>query len=399
MGNESSDFDSTISASALAWYLHTTNPSSPTSPHYVPLINVPRRHFHLRAEILAEYTRLGLDPAHVSFIDDVDLRALAQRCDLRLVLTDHNRLAASQAFLGPLRRRRGRPPRGRGAVPHQPGQYRVIGKTGSCCTHVVNLIQDHHPALLSSSFALYPLVQLLTDVILVDTHNMAPELGKGTRRTTRGRWSSSRKATHAAAVCAPEDAAQRRAGLVDRVAAAEGQQGVRAWGVRGDDQHGAHAAGRVAAQQPAHDRRAHRTSQADRRAHRTHLLHRQDHQGLQARPPPPRAPHTATDGAGGGGGDKGGKGKLTPEAFFAELAKGLEADDALRLLTVDTTRPVAGLADGERSAVSGVGAVEVGGGKVKEGQHGVLVRRYDQKDVSSSRKQVAPRVESILSRL
>ena len=392
MGNESSDFDSTISASVLAWYLHSTSPSSSlTSPSFLPLINVPRRHFHLRTEIASEYTRLGLDPAHVSFIDDIDLPALARRCDLRLVLTDHNRLAASQESLAP---------HVVGVVDHHvdEGLYertkgsRVMGKVGSCCTLVTNLIQDHHPALLTSSFALHPIVALLTDAVLIDTHNMAPDLTKGTAEDARALayltkashtllfshlkglrndvagWSTealllkdSKVYSHdgytvmISTVPTPLDDWQRRAPrMIDELTAQAKQLDGLIVLTSFTDQH--------------------------TKAYKRDLL-------LLV----PRHPRSVE----GGGGKK----RLTPEELFEVLAKGLEGDDALKLKAVDTTRPVAGLADGERSAVSGLGAVEVGGKKVEEEKHDVLVRRYDQLNVKSSRKQVAPQIEAILSRL
>ena len=94
-----------------------------------------------------------------------------------------------------------------------------------------------------------------------------------------------------------------------------------------------------------------------------------------------------------------GKAKLSTDDFFAQLAQGLEGDDKLQLKAIDSSRPVTGLPEGERSAVSGQGAVEVGDAVLAERRHDVLVRRYDQLNVSSSRKQVAPQVESILSKL
>ena len=419
MGNESSDFDSTISASALAWYLHTTSPpspatpsplppttspSSPLPPSFIPLINVPRRYFPLRTEIAFEFTRLGIDASHVSFNSDVDLHLLARNVDLRVILTDHNRLTATQEWLAP---------HVVGVVDHHEDEHmyprsegsRVIAKSGSCCSHVTNLIQDGYPTLLSSSFAILPLVQLLTDVILVDTHNMNPDLHKATP-------------TDARALAHLTSASQlllfhHLRGL---------RNDVQGWStesllLKDSKTYRADAYGVLISTVPLPlddwqrknpamiQELAQQAKEVDALIVLTSFTqphtkeYKRDLLLIVPRHPPVVA-NAQQPGVEKVEVDRGkGKAKLTPEELFARLAQGLEGDGQLKLKTVDTTRPVAGLGDGERSAVSGLGAVEVGGSKMKEEAHDVLVRRYDQQNVSASRKQVAPQVEDILSKL
>ena len=404
MGNESSDFDSTISASALAWYLHTTSPPT-TSPTFVPLINVPRRYFPLRTEIAAEFARLSIDPAHVSFNDDVDLHLLARNADLRLVLTDHNRLTSSQEWMAP---------HVVGVVDHHEDERlyprsegsRVIGKTGSCCSHVTNLIQDNHPTLLSSSFALLPLVQLLTDVVLIDTHNLSAELKKATPNDVRA-LSHLTASSHSLLFTHLKGLRNDVTGWSTEALLLKDSKTYRAddYGVMistvpmplDEWQRRNPAMIEELAQQAKEvDALIVLTSFTDKRTKeykRDLLLIVPRHPPAVTDPQHDAVKNVVLDRAGKG------KVRLTPAEFFARLAQGLEGAGQLQLKTVDTTRPVPGLKDGERSALSGLGAVEVGGAKLKEEAHDVLVRRYDQLNVSASRKQVAPQVEAILSKL
>ena len=409
MGNESSDFDSTVSATVLAWYLNAlaSCSSSPSPTRYCPVINVPRRYFHLRTEIAAEFQRLSVDVSHVTFVDDVELRAVkAHSARFGVVLTDHNQLTEVQSWMGDSVV---------GVVDHHEDELlypsstanRVMGRVGSCCTHVTNILRDNHPELLTASFDFLPIVQLLTDVILIDTHNMNPELKKATAADVAA-MDYLTNAYHTLAFTHLKALRNDVQGwttedllLKDtKVYNADGY-GVMISTVPMplDD---------WARQDPAMVQSLARcakgvdalivlTSFTDKRSkqYKRDLLLITPMQPPSVTPPQPAAHNETVERVGQG------KPRIKPEELFERLARGLEADDRLRLRVIDSSRQVDGLSDGERSAISGLGAVELGAGTglVKEDEHGVLVRRYDQQNVASSRKQVAPAVEAILSKL
>ena len=410
MGNESSDFDSTVSATVLAWYLNAlaSCSSSPSPTRYCPVINVPRRYFHLRTEIAAEFQRLSVDVSHVTFVDDVDLHSVAAHsAKFGVVLTDHNQVTESQHWMGDSVV---------GVVDHHVDEQlyptsaasRVMGRVGSCCTHVALILRDNHPELLTASFDFLPILQLLIDVILIDTHNMNPQAKKAT----------------------PADAA-----AIDYLTAAHNtllfshlkglRNEVKGWSTEdlllkdtkmynSDGGYGVMistvplALDEWVKQDPAMVQSLARcakdvdalivlTSFTDKRTkqYKRDLLLITHKQPPAVTPPQPAADNKKVDGTGQS------KPRIKPEELFERLARGLEADDKLQLRVIDSSRQVNGLSDGERSAISGQGAVELGAGTglVKEDEHGVLVRRYDQQNVASSRKQVAPTVEAILSKL
>ena len=404
MGNESSDFDSTVSASVLAWYLAATEPaaassSSSHSPRYVPVINVPRRHFRLRTEIGFDMQRVGVDASQLTFIDDVDLHSLASRCgdgNFHLVLTDHNRLTSRQEWLGQYVV---------GIVDHHEDEQlypssagsRLIAKSGSCCAHVACLIASSHPELLSSSFSLLPIVQLLTDVILVDTHNLEPAMKKATQTDTEAIAFLSR-CQHALLFQQLKALRNEVSGwttadlllkdsktyAVDRccVMISTVPRSLQLW-----QQQNPNLIPELVSSCAELDALIVLTSFTDKqsRQYKRDLL-------LIV----PARPQTAAISAGGSDG----KAKLPPAQLFELLARGLEADERLQLKVVDTSRAVPGLRDGEHAAVSGVGAVDVTEGvRLVEAEHGLMARRYDQLNISSSRKQVAPCVEHILAKL
>ena len=409
MGNESSDFDSTVSATVLAWYLNAlaTSSTAPSPTRYCPVINVPRRYFHLRTEIAAELQRLSVDVSHVTFVDDVELRSVKQHsAQFGLVLTDHNQLTEMQSWMGDSVV---------GIVDHHEDERlyptstanRVMGRVGSCCTHVTLILRDNHPELLTASFDFLPIVQLLTDVILIDTHNMNPQM---------------KKATPADIAALDYLTAAHHSLLFSHLKALRND--VQGWStedlllkdtkVYNADGYGVMIStvpmplDEWARQDPAMvnslascakgvDALIVLTSFTDKhtKQYKRDLLLITPKHPPAVTPPQPAADNQKVDRAGQG------KPRIKPEELFERLARGLEADDRLQLRVIDSSRKVDGLSDGERSAISGQGAVELGAGTglVKEDEHGVLVRRYDQQNVASSRKQVAPAVEAILSKL
>ena len=96
IGNEAADADSVVSAITLAYFLSAQHPSV----QYVPVLSLPRAEMKLRPETLLLLRLAGAaeeePPAgqrHLTFLDEADLPALAQKCpELKVVLVDHNRL-------------------------------------------------------------------------------------------------------------------------------------------------------------------------------------------------------------------------------------------------------------------------------------------------------------------
>ena len=109
LGNEAADPDSCVCAIALAAALDATlGPDELVAP----LVLVPRADFKLqldrvhllrRAKLAGEGEGAAWTPAHVSFVDELDLAALASRAPdlLALHLVDHNKLSAPLAPLAP----------------------------------------------------------------------------------------------------------------------------------------------------------------------------------------------------------------------------------------------------------------------------------------------------------
>lgn len=100
IGNEAADADSVVSAITLAYFLSAQHPGV----QYVPVLSLPRAEMKLRPETLLLLRLAGAaeeeGPAaagerqrHLTFLDEADLPALAQKCpELKVVLVDHNRL-------------------------------------------------------------------------------------------------------------------------------------------------------------------------------------------------------------------------------------------------------------------------------------------------------------------
>lgn len=99
LGNEAADADSMVSALTLAYFLSAEDPEA----QYVPVLSLPRAEMKLRPETLLLLRLAGAAepvdaerPRHLTFLDEADLPALAQRCpELKVVLVDHNRLCGS----------------------------------------------------------------------------------------------------------------------------------------------------------------------------------------------------------------------------------------------------------------------------------------------------------------
>jgi len=169
MGNEAADLDSMASALTYAWYLNLSDASG----NYFPLINIPRADFKLRTEAVYLFQEAGVNIDDLLFSEDLDLDKLKSLGNLKLILVDHNKLAANQDGL-------------KSAVVEildhhadeksYPSSTKTdIRSVGSCATIVAeSFLKDQKNSIDSS------LGTLLLGTILLDTVNLDPEAGRVT---------------------------------------------------------------------------------------------------------------------------------------------------------------------------------------------------------------------------
>ncbi|SIQ62924.1 exopolyphosphatase [Alkalispirochaeta americana] len=163
LGNEAADLDSMVSALVYSFYR-----SGPEETDLrIPVINIPRGDYKLRTEAVFLLRQAGIDPALLSFIDEIDLAGLHRAGRLELTLVDHNRLAGNQSDLADAVRE---------IVDHHADEglfsdalVRLIEPTGSAATLVAREISRNTPELLEKDVA-----SLLVGTILLDTVNLDP---------------------------------------------------------------------------------------------------------------------------------------------------------------------------------------------------------------------------------
>ncbi|XP_060083778.1 protein prune homolog 2-like [Ylistrum balloti] len=176
LGNEACDLDSAIAAIVYSYYRHKTKTED--SCLYVPVLNIPRKKYHLRTETTFLLSQQGISADLLTFRDDLDLSHLHSCKCLALTLVDHNVLPATDTALEDAvtmvidHRPRQRPEDGRVQV--------VMDTVGSCCTLIAEeLLVNNDSVVMDHEVAL-----LLYGTILVDTINQSPAAGKTTPRDT-----------------------------------------------------------------------------------------------------------------------------------------------------------------------------------------------------------------------
>ncbi len=169
MGNEASDLDSMASSVLYAW----SRGSVSGGLSNVPVMNIPREDFNLRTEALWLFQEAGMDVKSLVFLDDVDLGKLLANSASKLVLIDHNKLAAGQAAWEP---------KVEEIVDHHtdeglyPAARRTIAPVGSASTLVAEAMFGGS-ARLDAGIA-----TLALGTILLDTVNLDPEAKRVTPR-------------------------------------------------------------------------------------------------------------------------------------------------------------------------------------------------------------------------
>ncbi|KAL1861540.1 Exopolyphosphatase [Diaporthe australafricana] len=153
VGNESADLDSLCSAVVFAFLRSHTQPKYTL---HIPLANIPREDLPLRPELSKALSYAGVEVSDLLTLSDLEEAVKAHGLephDTRWLLVDHN------ALTGALAERFG--PRVVGCVDHHEdegavfaqdtaGEPRVLRKTGSCMSLVVEYCRDAWDALLLS---------------------------------------------------------------------------------------------------------------------------------------------------------------------------------------------------------------------------------------------------------
>ncbi|KAM3858562.1 exopolyphosphatase PRUNE1-like [Diretmus argenteus] len=176
LGNESCDLDSTVSSLAMAYFLSRISSGVPGNPVVVPVLNVPRSEFHLRADSHFLLREGGVSMETLVFRDEVDLARLHGNKSLALTLVDHNILPSTDSGL-------------EGAVVdiidhHRPERTSssfcpvTVETVGYCATLVTEQILTRAPEILDRQLAL-----MLYGVMVVDS--LSPEAGKVTAKDSR----------------------------------------------------------------------------------------------------------------------------------------------------------------------------------------------------------------------
>ena len=198
-GNEASDMDSMVSSIVLAWYLSCIYPFHQTAHYFLPLMNIPREELALRGEASYVFAQVGLDPSLLLFKDEIDLGALGRRVSLGAILVDHNNLqlemsphlAAHVVGIVDHHHDEGLYP-----LSFERGNRIIVTPVGSCTTLVGDLILRRAPGLLSkdaislsdsqrlSMSTPLAILTLLQSVLLLDTSNFSASAKKATKLDT-----------------------------------------------------------------------------------------------------------------------------------------------------------------------------------------------------------------------
>ncbi|XP_008301155.1 protein prune homolog [Stegastes partitus] len=173
LGSESCDLDSAVSTLAMAYFLSRTSSGRLGCPLVVPVLNIPRSQFHLRADVLLLFREAGVAMETLVFRDEVDLVRLHANRRLALTLVDHNVLPSADSDLE--------------AVVVEVIDHHQLERTASlscpvnvemvasCATLVTERILSRPLEILDKQLAL-----LLYGAMVVDSVNLSPLVGKVT---------------------------------------------------------------------------------------------------------------------------------------------------------------------------------------------------------------------------
>ncbi|KAL8754091.1 MAG: hypothetical protein Q9199_004589 [Rusavskia elegans] len=145
VGNESADLDSLTSSVVYSYIRSLAPPSGAFTPLYIPLLNIPAADIRLRPEFYTVFRHANIDASHLLTLDDLldDKGTALKPENTRIILVDHNSL---QGELG-----KKYTARVQGVVDHHEDERRigpdtspeprVIEKCGSCTSLVVRTLK------------------------------------------------------------------------------------------------------------------------------------------------------------------------------------------------------------------------------------------------------------------
>ncbi|XP_035537371.1 exopolyphosphatase PRUNE1 [Morone saxatilis] len=186
LGSESCDLDSAVSSLAMAYFLSRTSSGFPGGSPVLPVLNVPRSDFHLRADVLLLLREAGVAMETLVFRDEVNLARLHGDRKLVLTLVDHNVLHEPPADLMTRFLFFSTDSDLEGAVVEVIDHHQLqraasfacpvtMETVASCATLVTERILSRAPEILDRQLAL-----LLYGAMVVDSVNLSPQVGKGT---------------------------------------------------------------------------------------------------------------------------------------------------------------------------------------------------------------------------
>lgn len=172
------DLDS-LTSSLLYSYIRSATHSPAFGSLYIPIANIPAADINLRPEFLALLPKVNLEPSHLITLDDLastsDLKTILPPENTHWVLVDHNAL---QGVLGALYGQRLI-----GVIDHHdeenkvPRQThdepRIIEKSGSCTSLVIEYLRDQWRSLEPSSELDAEVAMLGMASVLIDTVNLS----------------------------------------------------------------------------------------------------------------------------------------------------------------------------------------------------------------------------------
>jgi len=183
LGNESADMDSLVCSIFTSYYRSKLH--NETTSRFLPVLNLLRKDFSLRSDVVYLFRDVGIQLEHLTFIDEINLSQLFQfnQQKFKLIIVDHNNLAINQKELGPSVEEIIDHHLDEGFYEETTKNRRTIEKVGSCTTLVCDLFfqeiyKDNVP---TSDFEMdNSLSRFLLAPILIDTVNFNPQAVRGT---------------------------------------------------------------------------------------------------------------------------------------------------------------------------------------------------------------------------
>ena len=172
IGNEAADIDSIASSIVYAFFKENTNQKK--EEIFIPVINILENDLRLRNEAVFLFSQAGIKPKNLIFIDQINLKELAEKQKLKLILVDHNKISHKQEFLSRYIEE---------VIDHHDDEkannniIKTIEKTGSTATLVGEKIIKEGRSLLDKASAV-----TLSGAILLDTSNLSYKSGKTTEK-------------------------------------------------------------------------------------------------------------------------------------------------------------------------------------------------------------------------